>query len=257
MESNRFIKILWTVNGLLILGTFLVVMVALSVEFFGDLFYTAPRKKVIVGEDLASAKKEGLILQGLEYQNPERILNSEFYILPVSLKTYSNPRQRKVLNYASADIKEIDDVVNVIFLNKALEIERILLDRKAFIESFRYPGEAEYEGELADTFQRHITYQIAFADSNQDGLIDSDDNLELYLSELDGSDLTKVISDVDVQSYEFMQTNLILIRYNERSDEDLEHKKEYFAVYNIKDKTLKKLASVHKALDEIENLVTQ
>lgn len=258
MESNRFVRILWTVNGVLLFFAFGFVLVITGKEIFrNNLLYQSP--EIIVGEELAEAKKEGLILQGLEYHTPEKIDYSDFYILPVSVRTYQNPKRTLVKSYASAEIQELDDLANVIFLDHNLEPVHTLLDRKAFIHSVRYPGKSQYDYEtgIRDTVQRHITYKIAFEDSNKDGRMDSDDNLGLYVSKLDGSDFTTITSDVNVGSYEFLDRNRILITYTERTDEDVEHRKQYFAVYNIDQKSLKKLSSLHKSLDEIEKLITQ
>ncbi|HEY0770500.1 MAG TPA: hypothetical protein VGD31_09195, partial [Sphingobacteriaceae bacterium] len=194
----------------------------------------------------------------LEYDKPEQIAYSDFYILPVSLKTYQNPKQSRAYAYTD-DIQEVEDVVNIIFLNKALEPIRTLLDRKAFIHSMRYPGKSEYayEVEITDTVQRHITYEIAFDDSNKDGRIDSDDNLGLYLSNPDGSDFTTITADVNVGMYKFVNRNQMLVKYSERSDEDVDHKKEYFAVYDIEKRSLTKLSALQKSLDDIEKIITQ
>jgi hypothetical protein len=260
MESNRFVRILWTVNGVLLFFAFVFILIVTGKEIFENgSSYQQPQ--IIVGEELAEAKKEGLILQGLEYHTPELIDYSDFYILPVSLKTYQNPKKNAAFEYASADIEEIDDVVNVIFLNHDLEPVRTLLDRKAFINSMRYPGksryEYEYEAEVRDTIQRHITYEIAFEDSNKDGRIDSEDYLGLYVSKPDGLEFSTITSDVNVSAYEFLDQNRILVKYTERTDEDVEHRREYFAVYNIDQKSLQKLSSLHKSLDDIEKLITQ
>lgn len=257
MESNRFLKILWTINGVLLFFAFIFVLILTGKEILEN-GSSYERPEIIVGEELVKAKKEGLLLQGLTYDVPEQIKYSDFYILPISVETYQNSKQNRGYEYAD-DIQEVEDVVNVVFLDKDLAPVRTLLDRKAFIHSMRYPGKTEhdYEEEGADTIQRHITYEIAFEDSNKDERIDSDDNLGLYLSKPDGSDFTTISSDVDIRSYDFLDRNRILIKYTERTNEEVEHRKEYFAIFHIEQKSLKKLSALEKSLGEIEKLITQ
>jgi hypothetical protein len=44
-----------------------------------------------------------------------------------------------------------------------------------------------------DSLVKWATYRIAFEDTNHDGRLDSDDDVNLYVSDLDGSDLRRVL----------------------------------------------------------------
>ena len=77
--------------------------------------------------------------------------------------------------------------VNVIFLTET-EAGRVLLDRPAYIGWLNYPSTK------ADSLERWITYRIAFDDTNKDGRLDSDDRQDLYVSNVDGSNLRRVLS---------------------------------------------------------------
>jgi hypothetical protein len=259
MENNRFLRILWSVNGVLLLGIFIVAGFILLTEFLNSLTRYSP-PEVIVGKELEDAKEKGLILQGLEYDEPRALLHSTGYILPVSVKTYRNPKKSdgklRIGSVYKAEADEEYNISNLVFLDKDMAVQGTLLNRKAFISSFRYPGQNEYGGD-SDSVQRNISYEIAFADSNQDGTINYTDDADLYITDLSGNDLTQVTRGVDVTSYNFIDSNRILIKYTRRTKEEQEHKKEYFAMYFIKEKNLKELVSLHNTLDQIESQLTK
>jgi hypothetical protein len=258
MEINRFLRILWTVNGVILLGIFLFAGVMLVTQFINSLSrYSAP--ELIVGEDLEKAKAKGLILQGLEYEEPRALMHSTGYILPVSVKTYRNPKQSGGEFSFGPVYEEAEteyDVSNVIFLDGNMNVLSTLLNRKAFISSFRYPGAGD-SGEDSDTVQRNISYEIAFDDSNKDGAINYYDVSDLYITDLSGVNFTQVTKGIDVRSYKFIDANRILIKYARRSSEEEEYKREYFAIYFIKENILKDLSSLHNTLDQIEKELTQ
>ncbi|NJM24585.1 MAG: hypothetical protein HC859_02725 [Bacteroidia bacterium] len=68
MKFDRILKIIWFINGIIIL-MFLVGfgLIALG-ELLRNYSYTPP--EVIVGEELEQAKEQGLILQALDFAEP-------------------------------------------------------------------------------------------------------------------------------------------------------------------------------------------
>ena len=230
MELNRFLKIVWTINGVILLVIFILMAVTLGGELIDKFSYK--ESKIIVGEELEEAKKEGLVLQGLEVGTPQAIYNSDVYILSVKLKTYERPRST---NFGSPSKLKIDatygnDVVNFIFLDKDMQPVSTLLDRKAFIKSYTYPDRAMRERLSEEVVQQNISYEIAFEDSNKDGKIDDDDNSDLFITDLTGKNLTQVTTGIDVLSFRFLDSARILINYHKRTDEPEEHKKDYFSL---------------------------
>lgn len=264
---NKFLKIIWTINGVVLLLVFLVAGGLVLRDLFRDTYYSP--QEIIVGEELEKAKAQGLILQGLTYEEPRPILHTEFYLLPVSIKTYENPKKinkgfhdDRAYNSAyldSRDIQEYFNVVNVIFLNKDFNTESVLLDKKGFIESIRYPTDRRNYSyfEEEDTLQRHITYKIAFEDSNKDGAIDGGDNSDLYLSELDGKNLRRVTTGVSISNYYFLDTDRIMIKYITRDEAPDEYQKEYFTLYTISKNQLRELTSLDDTLKKIEDNITR
>lgn len=259
MEMNKFLKIVWSVNGVLILVLLLIGGIVMLVTIF-DQFDFAPEPEVIVGEKLEEAKAKGLILQRLTFERPEPILYTDHSLLPVSVRTYENAMRRSkigMFDSGSSYTEEYTNVVNVVFLNRQMEAQSILLDKKAFIESFRYPSREDHISDATDTLQRNISYLIAFEDSNKDGAIDGGDNFDLYLSDLNGTNLRKITTNVDVTDYYFLDRNRIMIKYSRRENEPAEHRKEYFALYAIKESKLTELSSLHETLNKIESIIVK
>lgn len=266
MEMNRFLKVIWSVNGVVLLLVFVVAGGFMVKELIKDSLwpdrYYVQQPEIIVGDELEKAKAEGLILQGLTYDPPRRLLHTELYILPVHIKTYENPRtlsKRPYANFEGGAADESFDAVNVIFLNKNFNVETVLLDKKGFIESLRFPGERRSYSymEAEDTLQRHITYEITFEDSNKDGSMDDQDYSDLYLSDLDGKNLRRITTGVNVGGHYFVDRNQIMIKYTTRDDQPEEHKKEHFALYSIKGNQLRELTSLHETLNKIEDNITR
>lgn len=266
---NRFLRIVsaiaritWSLNGILIFTLLFIGAIFLLISFF-DNADIGPEPEIIVGKELEKAKAEGLILQGLAYDQPRPILYSDYYLLPVSVKTYENPKQTRgeygfLKIPSSAYIEEHANVINIVFLNKQMEAQSALLDRKGFIGSMQYPSLVNpYSVEATDTLQRNITYLIAFEDSNEDGVINEGDDHDLYISDLNGGNLKKVTSNVEVTDYRFLNRNQILIKYQRREKEPKEHKREYFAMYSINESSLKDLSSLHETLDRIESIIVK
>jgi hypothetical protein len=77
-------------------------------------------------------------------------------------------------------------MVNLIFLS-GTEPGHVLLDKPAYVDWFDYPSTK------ADSLQRWIAYRIALDDTNKDGRLDSDDRVDLYVSDLAGSNLRRVL----------------------------------------------------------------
>jgi hypothetical protein len=257
MELNRFLKIVWTINGAILLVIFILMAFTLGSELIDKFSYREPQ--VIVGEELEEAKKEGLVLQGLEVGTPQAIYNSDVYLLSVRLKTYERP---KSTSFGSRSKLKIDaaygnDVVNFIFLDKDMQPVNTLLDRKAFIKSYTYPERPMQDRRQEEVVQHNISYEIAFEDSNKDGKIDDEDNSDLFITDLTGKNLTQVTNGIDVLSYRFLDSARILINYHKRTDEEEEHKKDYFSLYSIEHKTLSELTLLHSTLDKIESQLTQ
>ncbi|NJM24584.1 MAG: hypothetical protein HC859_02720 [Bacteroidia bacterium] len=144
--------------------------------------------------------------------------------------------------------------LNVVFLNSRLEPTGTLLDKKGFIDEFRYPEKQDHYAAGDTSVLKYITYEIGFEDSNKDGVMNSDDKTDLYFTDLEGKNLTQITHALDVHRYYFFSENELIIIYARRSDKPEEYKKEHFARYDFRTRKLEDLQALHQTLDQLEKI---
>lgn len=254
--TNKFIKFLIILNGLM-----LPILVGFGIYQITKEFF--PNKKnypngIIIGDELQEAKKDSVSLQGLKYYTPNDLYNSKNKYLPISLLTYE---EEKEIYKAASVANDIGDAllkyVNVVFLDEKYQVITSLLDRKASILKIE-PQRKNYnlERNELDKTVKYIAYLIAFEDSNKDGKLNSADNHDLYLSNLSGKNLKKVTNNINLDRFEFTNSNSqIFIKYTERENIREEHKKQKFAIYDIESSKLLNLSSIDKKLDDLEKII--
>lgn len=253
-KFDKSLKILWFVNGLLILLLICYGIFRLIEDLFPD-NYDYDENAIIMGQRLESAKKEGLALQGYTYSAPEPIYNSDHQLMTLSATTYEQSKVLYEAISAAGDISpSLYGIANIIFLNKDYKVVSILLDRKADIRNWHFSSrDYHLEKNEVDTTVKNIVYEIAFADSNQDGFLNSLDHHDLYISGLTGENLIQVTNGIDIEDFDFQKKNSqLFITYYERTDQRQEHKRKKFAVYNIASKELRLLEGLNKVIDKLE-----
>ena len=178
-DMDRWLKRLWLVNGVLLLlltllGTGALVVTWLSGAFGGKNTVLAP----------APAGGAAAKPRAVRYSPPRPIWGSKTRVVVVR---YGKGQQGAGMGFASYEYREADGpVVNLLFLTGTAP-GRVLLDKPAYVGDFDYPSSKD------DSLQHWLTYQIAFEDTNGDGRLDSDDRVDLYVSDLDGSNLRRVL----------------------------------------------------------------
>lgn len=261
MNQNKFMRIIWDINGVIILMVLLYLSGQFVKEWLEESSDDSP--EVIVGDKLEEAKSEGLILQGLEVFSPIPIVGSIGYLVPVSVKTYDVARQETItadlamasrvsFDYDAGDFGSRYGLINVVFLDNNLEPVEQLLKTKGFIRRFQFP---QLYGSLEERKKNFIpinSYLICLKDSNGDGAINDNDDADLYISGLSGEDLTQVTSKLEVRDYLFLNSNEILIEYFKTKTEREEYKRPSFVRYLIKEKKLDELTSFNGTLNSLE-----
>ncbi len=254
--SNKFIKFLIILNGIM-----LPILVGFGIYQISKEFF--PNKNnfpdgIILGKELQEAKKDSVALQGLKYYNPRELYNSKNKYLPISLLTYD---EEKRINKMASVANDIGDgllkFVNVIFLDENYQVITSLLNKKASILQIE-PQRKSYslERNELDKTVKYIAYLIAFEDSNKDGKLNSADNHDLYLSNLNGKNLKKVTSNINLDRFEFTNSNSqIFIKYTDRDDIKEEHKKQRFAIYDIESSKLINMSSIDNELGNLEKII--
>ena len=146
--------------------------------------------------------------------------------------------------------------VNILFMDSKYDLISTLVDQKASIIDITIPSNSEFD--KVDTTVKNIGYLIAFEDSNKDKIIDRKDNYDLYISDLAGKMLTKVTTNIDINSFEFINNHQnIFISFTDRQDIPVEHKITRFAIYNLQSKDLKYLTSLDKAMTNIQKILNK
>lgn len=254
--TNKFIKFLIILNGIMLpflvgFGIYQIVK-----EFFPKQNNEA--KGIIVGEVLQEAKKDSLALQGLKYNTPIELYNSKNTYLPISLMTYKEEKQINKFRSLANDVGDaLLKYVNVIFLDENYQVVTSLLDKKASILDIEVQRkDYKYKNNEVDKTVKFIVYLIAFKDSNNDGKLNSIDNHDLYISDLNGENLKRISKEIDIKRFEFIKSNSqIFIKYTDRAIVTEEHKKQKFAIYDIKSMKFLNMSSIDKELDKIEKLI--
>jgi hypothetical protein len=254
--NNKFIKFLIILNGVM-----LPILVGFGIYQISKEFF--PNRNnfpdgIILGEELQEAKKDSVSLQGLKYYNPRELYNSKNKYLPISLLTYD---EEKRINKMASVANDIGDgllkFVNIIFLDENYQVITSLLNRKASILQIE-PQRKSYslKSNEVDKTVKYIAYLIAFEDSNKDGKLNSADDHDLYMSNLSGKNLKKITNNINLDRFEFMNSNSqIFIKYTDRKDIREEHKKQRFAIYNIESSKLLNMSSIDKELSNLEKII--
>jgi hypothetical protein len=255
---TKFIRTLVIINGLLLpaflgfLGYSLI-----KSEFQSD--YDEEPSGIIVGEEVEEARKDSLVLQGIDVGTPISIDNSTNYYLTISVKTYEEPR------YAASRGEPVSlgtyyeyDCMNVVFLDKDFKLLGKLLDKNGSITEINAPGDAfrdhNYMDIWLDTVVHHITYQIGFEDTDKDGLINHLDARDLYISNLDGTGLTQVTKGWEINYSRFVKSGKkLFICYKSDDEHPDEYKHSKFALYDIKSGSLALLSDIDDTLKSIEH----
>lgn len=190
-DMDRWLKRLWMVNGVLFLLFLVLGVGAFLVTWLSGAF--AGKNAVLAPDPTAGAAAAAAQPRAVRYSPPRTIWGTKTRVVVVR---YGKGQQGTRFGlgsesgsdfYSYAGDRDSDGpVVNLVFLSGTAP-GRVLLDKPAYVGSFDYPSSK------SDSLQRWLTYRIAFEDINTDGRLDADDRGDLYVSDLDGSNLRRVL----------------------------------------------------------------
>jgi len=181
---DRVLRWVWLINGVLLLGLLVfgagfVAIGALSARGGGS-----PVASSVRSADSAQAEGSGTI----RYDPPVPVRGRATRVVLIRRGTgysYSSTASSTSAGGEGA-------VVNVAFLEG--DGARLLLDRPGFIRRVRFPGHDLAEA-AGDSTLRWIVYEMALQDSNADGTVDDRDRRSLYVTDLDGRGLRRVLPE--------------------------------------------------------------
>lgn len=256
---SKLNKYLITINGFLIPFILLFLFSMVIMEKLSHPRYNSEPVSEGVNLNNVSVDKSGdtIITQGITYQKPKPIYNSTNYIIAISPKIYEQPEVRRNECYSLKDIvlsnENADCYLNFIFLDKTYKCIGRLVNNKASIKEYLIH---ENYNEKVDTTVKNIAYLISFTDTNNDGLLNGLDKHDLYISDLNGFDLTKVTSNINIVDFEFVHSNSeLFITYKDNTSKREEYKLNKFAVYNIKNRQLRFLRDVEKSINAVTDIL--
>jgi len=175
-DMDRWLKRLWMVNGVLLLALLILGIGTLLVSWLSGAF---GGKNAVIAADTtrgAPVKPRAVRFSGPARFGAPRVVSSSSGTARATrsgLWLGIGMNDREFYSYGG-DKDSDGPMVNLIFLN-GTQPGRVLLEKPAYVSWFRYPREKD------DSLQRWITYRIALEDTNEDGRLDSDDRVDLYV----------------------------------------------------------------------------
>jgi hypothetical protein len=261
---DKYLKTIWLIIGII----FLLILPIIGYNLIKDTFFSPDypssyEEPLIVGEEQKKAIREGKMIQGLVYDRIERIDGTLIRVLPLSAKKFNTPKdidrfyaefEETRSRAGDMNMSSIFGNVNLIFLDENYNVINTLLDRKAYISQYASPGSYSYEERnKLDPTVKNIAYLIAFDDSNADGLLNEADHHDLFISDIDGSNLKQITRGIEVLEFEFMRDNKELyIVFQKRDSVVMEYKRKLFSKYKIEEDTLIEFVGLQRNILELE-----
>lgn len=187
-DPDRFFKRLWLVNGVLVLVFTILAIVGLSVIVLPEIFASG-------GSAVAAAPNapgEDAAPRAVRFGLPEDIRGSSTQLVRIHYgRDFAQRPTAGIGSASSYDLYEprSGPLVNVAFLPADGGPARLLFDRPIHIERLSYPSGRE------DSLQTWISYSVVDGDTDEDGRLEPDDGLTLYLSDLDGTRLRRALPE--------------------------------------------------------------
>ncbi|HET7229534.1 MAG TPA: hypothetical protein VFJ16_05995 [Longimicrobium sp.] len=127
-------------------------------------------------------------VEPLRYDPPERVGGSATRIVQIRRGSGYRYSSRALSSAAASAVSGEGPAVNVIFLSG--DSARLLLNRPAYIRDVSYPGARDVaEGDSL----RWVVYEMAVDDADRNGVVDESDPLSLYVTDLEGRGLRRVL----------------------------------------------------------------
>ena len=184
ITMNRFDKVVWRINGILILSVGVFACLALLFSLFS--MYQGSKRDREVGEIVTineeTQKKEYLFLGSFQ-----KVEGQGFFICPlVASQKYDR------LYYS----KSASSIRNYLFFNPSDTSSRWLLESNHWLINAKHPIYKNFSDDEASVINRYV-YEIVKKDTNGDEKLNHDDLKTIYISNYDGTNLIIVIEATD------------------------------------------------------------
>ena len=234
--NSKFIKVLIVINGILI-PVFIIILLGLMLKDF--LKTTTSR-----ADDISLSDDSQM---SITYTAPEKIPNSEnYFVAKYEVETFHGVQIETEVELGNVP----DNTVNLVFLNQDFEKIGTLLETDASIRRL-YIADRFTEDEERQKLIKHMIFSIATEDSNQDGQIDLRDDHYLYISDLNGKQLHKVL-DKKVKAFQLIEDfTQLLITYV------TDQEKEVIGIYDIEKRVFEKKVTLNFWIKRLKKSISE
>jgi len=252
LRKLNFQKMIWFLNGIAVF-IILVFIIVLFIERYHLEFGDDAHGGVIVGEEKEKAKQKRLELQTIRYSRPTSLWNTDYNLIIIDQTDYEIPRRIMELAKTANDF-QYGVTINAIIFNEQKNDYRLILDKLCCVKTIDAPT-WKY-----DSLQTVILYDLAFKDTNRDGLINYKDESDLYISELDGSNFRKITPDsIRVISHEFTgdrkRINLTCLVIPEDNTIPQEHWQQMSCYYDVDMKRLVIDKNINRLIEKARKIL--
>lgn len=187
-RTDRWLKRIWLVNGIVLLALPVVGLAAAAFTMLGN--WRGDRAVAVA----ATAPDEGAAtadrVRAVRFDVPVDVRGTATRLVLVRNGASYLAGSDDYPSSGSGKSQREGPIVNVAFLPADGAAGRLLLDRPAYLSDVSWPGEPY---DRADSLQTWISYEVALEDTNGDGSLDDEDRKELYVSDLEGHALRRVL----------------------------------------------------------------
>ena len=179
---------------------------------------SSPRIGVVEEKDLSQTQMDSILEDyNFVYDNIAIIDSTDYIILPIATQR-NRGGSKDGSRYSSYDTTDYPNYWNLLFHNTSTNKANLLTEEKVNIVEFNY--NLFYESPI---LQNKILYKIQDKDYNLDGHFNYKDPTLLFISEVDGTALTRLSPlDENLQDYTIIpKTNKIILKTQRDVNKDL------------------------------------
>ena len=199
MLNSKASRVVWSVNGYLLLILLVAGIIALGSDLLPRLTSDdSPHERgALVGEASEVAQALEVSPQHLEYDRPQRVAESPFYVSSVYVVDREIAAEVLEAIESAGDISRnmIGARINALFFSGERGEAYPMLDRVAYIARVELPQHMRSRGASTESLPEHLLFEIAMEDTNGDQRINDSDRSAFYLSDYSGKDLRQITPD--------------------------------------------------------------
>ncbi|GHB75816.1 hypothetical protein GCM10008107_26540 [Psychrosphaera saromensis] len=192
MKTDRFFKLIWNFNGLVLFIGIVTATLFISYKLFSELF-----KDEIVEQPILNLAQDDKKEEKWSLGYPRKIGNTDFHIIPLESEKLSVEKSQQDIRLESFGSSSYGYTPtrskNVLLLNGNTNhaawlfptTEQLIIDIKPLVDR-KFKDNSLTLG---------ISYEVINSDTNNDQKLDHTDKLTFAISRVDGSEYTEIITD--------------------------------------------------------------